>query len=432
MSVLLAVLIIGLIIFVHELGHFLFAKKNGVKVIEFSIGFGPRLFTFVKGETRYSLKIIPFGGSCHMLGYDEEDLESERAYNSKSVYTRMSISFAGPLFNFIFAFILAMILIGFVGYDLAKVVNIQSNSPAAEAGLKEGDIITKFNGSNVDVSRDISIEMFINPLDKKPIDISYIRDGKEYETTITPVLTKRYMFGIEYSDDSSKKVTLTNVVKDSPFEKAGFKIDDILLEINNVELNNYQDLISYLTKNPLTQEEVLIKYERNGDIKEIMVTPELNASYYNMGFYYSTNREKTDALGVIKYSFIELKYQVKTTIKSVGMLITGKLTANDLSGPVGIADIVNKTYEASKPEGIFTVFLSMLELALLISANLGVMNLLPIPALDGGKLIFLIIEAVRRKPIAKEKEGAIQLVGMALLLILAVFVLFNDIKKLFM
>lgn len=432
MSVLLAVLIIGLIIFVHELGHFLFAKKNGVKVIEFSIGFGPRLFTFVKGETRYSLKIIPFGGSCHMLGYDEEDLESERAYNSKSVYTRMSISFAGPLFNFIFAFILAMILIGFVGYDLAKVVNIQSNSPAAEAGLKEGDIITKFNGSNVDVSRDISIEMFINPVDKKPIDISYIRDGKEYETTITPVLTKRYMFGIEYSDDSSKKVTLTNVVKDSPFEKAGFKIDDILLEINNVELNNYQDLISYLTKNPLTQEEVLIKYERNGDIKEIMVTPELNASYYNMGFYYSTNREKTDALGVIKYSFIELKYQVKTTIKSVGMLITGKLTANDLSGPVGIADIVNKTYEASKPEGIFTVFLSMLELALLISANLGVMNLLPIPALDGGKLIFLIIEAVRRKPIAKEKEGAIQLVGMALLLILAVFVLFNDIKKLFM
>ncbi len=432
MSVLLAVLIIGLIIFVHELGHFLFAKKNGVKVIEFSIGFGPRLFTFVKGETRYSLKIIPFGGSCHMLGYDEEDLESERAYNSKSVYTRMSISFAGPLFNFIFAFILAMILIGFVGYDLAKVVNIQSNSPAAEAGLKEGDIITKFNGSNVDVSRDISIEMFINPIDKKPIDISYIRDGKEYETTITPVLTKRYMFGIEYSDDSSKKVTLTNVVKDSPFEKAGFKIDDILLEINNVELNNYQDLISYLTKNPLTQEEVLIKYERNGDIKEIMVTPELNASYYNMGFYYSTNREKTDALGVIKYSFIELKYQVKTTIKSVGMLITGKLTANDLSGPVGIADIVNKTYEASKPEGIFTVFLSMLELALLISANLGVMNLLPIPALDGGKLIFLIIEAVRRKPIAKEKEGAIQLVGMALLLILAVFVLFNDIKKLFM
>ena len=145
-SIIIALLIFGLLVLIHEFGHFIVAKKNGVVVNEFSIGMGPRIFSRVaKSGTRYSVKILPLGGSCAMLGEDEDN-EEEGSFNSKSIWARMAIIFAGPFFNFILAFVLALVVIGFVGADISYVTSVDENSPAYEAGLRTGDRITNYNG----------------------------------------------------------------------------------------------------------------------------------------------------------------------------------------------------------------------------------------------------------------------------------------------
>ena len=141
MGIVIALLVFGFLVFFHELGHFLLAKKNGIAVTEFSIGVGPRLFSFVRGETRYSLKAFPFGGSCQMLGEDGESTD-ESAFHNRSVWARISVVVAGPIFNFILAFLLALIVIGYVGYDKPVVIGVMEGFPAEEAGLMEGDVIT--------------------------------------------------------------------------------------------------------------------------------------------------------------------------------------------------------------------------------------------------------------------------------------------------
>ena len=161
------------------------------------------------------------------------------------------------------------------------------------------------------------------------------------------------------------------------------------------------------------------------------VTPRFVQKYYTAGFSYNLAREKTGVLGTIRYSAHEVVYWIKYTIKSVGMLFTGGLSLNDMSGPVGIVDMIGTTYEASKSDGGLYVFLNMAYLTILLTANLGVMNLLPIPALDGGRLVFLFIEALRGKPISREKEGFVHMIGLIALMALMVVVFFNDIVKLF-
>ena len=145
MSFVAAVLIFGIIIMIHEFGHFLFAKLNGIGVIEFSLGMGPRLYSFEKGGTRYSIKILPFGGSCMMLGEDEENSD-QSAFNNKSVWARISVVAAGPIFNFLLAFLLSMVIVGLTGYQPATVMEVMDGYPAKEAGLLPGDLITEING----------------------------------------------------------------------------------------------------------------------------------------------------------------------------------------------------------------------------------------------------------------------------------------------
>ena len=144
MGIVLAILVFGVIVFVHELGHFLLAKANGIRVDEFSIGMGPRLLSWVKGETRYSLKLLPIGGSC-MMGEDDADDTSEGSFNSKSVWARISVVAAGAIFNFILALIFAVVIIGFTGYDKPVISGVVEGFPAEEAGMQAGDRIVKMN-----------------------------------------------------------------------------------------------------------------------------------------------------------------------------------------------------------------------------------------------------------------------------------------------
>lgn len=352
MNIIIAILIFSLIIIIHELGHFLLAKKNGIGVVEFSVGMGPRLFSFLRNGTRYSLKLFPIGGSCMMLGEDEEN-DDPNAFGKKGVWARISVIAAGPIFNFILAFVLSIIVVGKVGYDPASIVQVNENSPAQEAGLQVGDVIVEINGSNVDNSREVSYYQFFHPTTEKPVTLTINRDGNEMDITITPEKNESdvYMMGFAFNYGRTKTIATTG--------------------------------------------------------------------------------EKMSALGVIKYSAIEVKCWIKSAIQSVGGLINGKVTAKDLGGPVAIVDMIGDGINSTKSAGLSAVVIQVLYMSILLSANLGIMNLLPLPALDGGRLVFLLIEAVRGKPIDQKKEGFVHMIGLALLMILMVFVMFNDISRLF-
>ena len=342
MGIVLAIIVFGLIIFVHEMGHFLLAKANKIRVDEFSLGMGPRLFSFVKGETRYSLKLLPIGGSC-MMGEDDVDDMSEGSFNSKSVWARISVVAAGAIFNFIFALLCAIIVVSYTGYDEPVISGVVEDFPAEEEGMQAGDRIISLNGKRIHLWREVTYHNMFHPGEE--VELVYERDGKKHEITITPEKDEdgNYLIGVT----SPKKYTKPNVFT------------------------------------------------------------------------------------AIQYGAYEVKFWISTTLEGLKMLVTGSVGLDQLSGPVGIVDVVDDAYQQTKSYGVLIVVLQMLNIGLLLSANLGVMNLLPLPALDGGRLVFLVIEAIRGKRVAPNKEGLVHTIGLVLLLILMAFVMFNDVKKLF-
>lgn len=427
MKIVIAILIFSAIVLFHELGHFLLAKKNHVVVTEFSLGMGPRLISTTIGETKYSIKLLPLGGSCAMLGEDEADL-SPGTFNGASVWSRMSIVAAGPIFNFILAFLMALIIIGKIGYVPAEVVDFVDGSPAKEAGLREGDIIKKFNGYTIDIGNDIYTYLTLNELKNEPITLVYERDGEEHTITYQPMVEESYLLGFRRTDTSS--MVVETLIPNMPLGEAGVQEGDRITGINGVEIADGDAYEQYIQEHPLTGEPVEITYERAGLSYEATITPRLYESV-GMDFYYNLGSVKTSGWNVVKYSAIEVKYWIRTTILSLGKLITGQFGVQDLSGPVGVVDVIGETYEESQSMGTTMVWMNMLNIAILLSANLGVMNLLPLPALDGGRLVFCIIEAIRRKPVNQRIEGMVHFVGFMFLMVLMVVVMYNDIMRLF-
>ena len=341
MSYILALIIFSAIVIFHELGHFLLAKWNGIEVIEFSLGMGPRLLSHVWGDTRYSLKLLPIGGSCQMVG-EEEASDSEGAFGNKSVWARIAVVAAGPVFNFILAWVLALIIVGSVGYD-NTMVDIIPDSAAAEAGMEDGDQIISINGSRTWLYREVSL-------------YSSLHQGQ----TATVV------------------------------------------------------------------------FERNGEKQTVVLTPkQSDTGAYLYGFSRTVQREKDGALETVGYSCAEIRYWLKATVESLKMLIGGQVGLEEMSGPVGIVSTIGDTYKESRVDGWYYVTMNMIMIAILLSVNLGVMNLLPIPALDGGRLVFLILEAIRGKAIPQEKESMVHFTGFVLLMGLMAVILFSDLHKLF-
>ncbi len=216
-GVLLSIFAFGVLIISHEFGHFLLAKLNGICVEEFSVGMGPRLLSWQGKETRYSLKAVPFGGSCMMLGEDEES-QDERAFGSKSVWARISVLVAGPFFNFILAFLLAMIVLGSMGIDRPVLTGVMDGYPAQEAGMQAGDRIVKLNDENITFYRDVSLYLALHQ--GESLDVVYERDGKKYEALIVPEYNEEYgsyMMGIEVAGGRTK-VGFLDTVKYSIYE----------------------------------------------------------------------------------------------------------------------------------------------------------------------------------------------------------------------
>jgi regulator of sigma E protease len=426
-NIIIALIIFSILVVFHEFGHFIVAKKNGVVVLEFSVGMGPRLLSRVaKSGTRYSLKLLPIGGSCAMLGEDEDNTE-EGSFNSKSVWARMAIVFAGPFFNFILAFVFSVIGIAIAGTDMPDVVDIDKNSAAYEAGLRTGDRIVNYNGASIGVGREIYLEEYVNPLDGEPIKVTYIRDGQENTIEYKPDSADRYMLGLTYTE-SSREARIDSVSKDSSMDMQGVRAGDVIIAIDGNEISSGTALSKYLDANPPSDKEMTITIKRNGRTIDITAKP-MMTTVYSSGFVYNLQREKQSVLGVLKYSFIEMRYEINMVLKSLKMLVTGKVSANEVSGPVGIVNVIGDAYSETKSEGFKVTALALMSLAVMLSANLGVMNLLPIPALDGGRILLYLVEIITRKPIPKDKEGMIHFVGFVLLMMLMLFLVFNDIRK---
>lgn len=342
------ILIFGIVVIAHEFGHFLLAKANGIHVVEFSVGMGPNLFSFQKGDTKYSLKLFPIGGACMFEGEDglqtAEGEPGEGSFLNANVWARISTVIAGPVFNFIIAFIVALIMVNMIAIRNPVASDVTDGGAALEAGLQPGDRILSLNGEKVYLYEDILL--FTQTYSGGEVEVVYERDGIESSTVLTPKYDEssgRYMLGII-----------------------------------------------------------------NGDFVTL---------------------EGADGL---KYAWYELRYCVRNVTKSLGMLITGRLDRQDVSGPVGMAAAVGEIYEETKEYGWQTVLVNMLNITMLLSVNLGIFNLIPFPALDGGRLVFLLIEVVRGKPVPPDKEGMVHFIGLVFFMILMVFVMFNDISNIFM
>lgn len=353
--------IFAVVVIAHEFGHFLIAKMNGVRVVEFTVGAGPILLKRQGKETLYTWRLLPLGGACifdQEDGLEEEEkkkkqeqqeqelipsTERDRSLNGASVWVRIATYAAGPIFNFLLAFLLSLVVVGMSGSDDTKIAGIVEGYPAQEAGLQVGDRIISLNGERVHLYREVSIFSQLNQ--GGDVKIVYEREGKRYTTTLTP------------------------------------------------------------------------RYDEQ-------------AGRYYMGFSGGLF-EDCNAIETIKASYYEVRYWIKITYKSLFMLFRGEASVSDLSGPVGMAQVVGEVYEEASEYGFLTLIASMLNFAILLSANLGVVNLLPLPALDGGRLVFAFIEAVRGKPVPRKKEAIVHFIGVILLLALMVFVMFNDIRRLF-
>jgi regulator of sigma E protease len=344
-SVIIFFIIFGILVTSHEFGHFIIAKSGGIRVNEFFVGMGPTLWKKQKGDTLYSIKLLPIGGACVFDGMDpvaeEKETYDEHSFLNAPVWRRIATLFAGPFANFIIAYLLAVILVSFSAWNFPVINQLTEDSAAQEAGLLPGDKIISVDGEKVYMAGEVTlISQFA---EGSPMDIVYERDGELHETTLLP----------KYSEEAGR---------------------------------------------------------------------------YFMGVYLGEYGEIKGA-AALKYAWYEVRYYFKTTYRSLALLIKGRLSADDVSGPVGMVKIVDDAYEEVRPYGISAVILTMMSLTVLLSVNLGVMNLLPLPALDGGRLVFQFIEVIFGKPVPPEKEGFVHMIGMVALLCLMVFVLFNDITK---
>ncbi len=387
MNIILIILVFGVIIFFHELGHFIVAKLNHIDVIEFSVGFGPKLFQFTKNGTMYTLRLLPLGGYCMMLSdaiLEEEAEEgatpevNENSFDQKSVWARMITTLAGPIANFILAFLLAMVVIYNCGSDPAKAGYVYSEEYLAE---------------------------YVASLDE---------DDEDYETYLENVEELREYYGDSY-----------------PAAEAGIEAGDTVLKINGSTVKNFRELQIYLQiygdGTPVT----LKIQKEDGTIYDVDVTPTLTTAGYKFGIVSSGYEIPENFLELVKYSAYEVRYWVKATVLSLKLILTRQVSSEDISGPVGVASTMNDTFNEAASYGVITLVLNWVNYIVLLSANLGVMNLLPIPGLDGGRFLFQLIELITRKKVPKEKENIVTVIGFVIVMLLMIVILFNDIKNVF-
>ena len=425
------------LIFIHELGHFLIARKCGVTVEKFSIGFGPKIVGFKSGETEYLIAAIPLGGYVKMKGEDpgEELDNAQGSFSAAPVAQRLAIAFGGPLFNILFAILIyvSVFLMGIPTKGTA-VGKVHDPSPAQEAGLKTGDRIIEIDGRKT-----LYWEQLLNIVHNAPgkkMDFVVERDsGEIVSIPITPksgevpnMFGEKEKVGLIGIESLERKIY--SVEDDSPASRAGLQQGDDILAIDGTEMRGFSDLRTAALDKP--EQELTFRIRRNGDSLELKITPESKTAKNIQGedieYGYLGLRISGDTV-IEQYSLpgafvrgLEKTWEIVVMIStSIQKLVTGSISPKTIGGPI----LIFQVYGHQAEQGL----LDFIMLTALISINLGLLNLLPIPILDGGHIFFYLIEILKGKPVSeKNRERAAQ-VGLFMLLSLMIFAFYNDIMR---
>ena len=371
--ILIFVFILSLVIFIHELGHFLAARKVGIFVEEFALGMGPKLIQ-LKGKKRskyvhpddtegevtlYTLRLFPIGGYCKMRDDNEDIKDDPEAMNNKSIKARILVVTGGSIMNFLLAFLLFFLLVMMRGYNIMDVRSLDPEKPGYHAGLQVGDRITHINGSRVSLHEDFMFMMEMNG--GQEMEMRVDRNGQSVNLQVTPQWLpdqERFVIGFTHG-------RMFGLIHSRP--------DDPNFDFRRVQVPGGM----------LTAAEMIV-------------------------------------------------FHIRAPFRMLARAVNGETMPEGAGfvGPIGLGGQVVEVYEEVVEFGFLSLFLTMLLFTALINAALGVMNLLPIPALDGARLVFLIVEGIRRKPVPQEKEAMVHFVGIVCLLALAAFIAYRDIVRL--
>ncbi len=338
MTTVATIFVFGLLVFVHELGHFITAKMTGMRVDEFAIGFGPKVISYKYGETLYSWRIVPLGGFNKIAGMDPDEEQDESSFSAKSIPARMLVIVAGSTMNFVLPILLFMTIFLNAGID---------------------------NPSNAPI--------------------------------------------------------IGNVFTDRPAAQAGLSLGDLILSVNDTDITSWREFVNIVQVN--AGNELTLRYQHNGEIKKTVVVPEYDEKVNRgiIGVMPQIEKYHPDFIEAFGLAVKQTYLVASSMVVGIGQMITGKVAA-EVAGPIGVAQMAGEVAQLG--------LMPLLQFAAFLSINLGLINLLPVPMLDGGHLVTLAVEGLRGKPLSKQHMQFIQMIGFALLLLLFLVATFKDISRL--
>lgn len=409
------IFILGFLVFIHEGGHFLVAKLCKIKVNEFAIGFGPTVWKKQGKETKYALRLIPLGGFVSMEG-EEERSDEEGSFSKASIPKRIAVVAAGGLVNIIFALLVYFVLMSFTGNNVSNYVNsVIPDTSAQQVGLMSGDKILKVNGKTIFYKADL--DEALQNCNGETLEVVIERNGEEQTLQLEP-MTEQYNYtGIAISGAGELNTEIAAIYPNSPADMQGLETKDVILFVNGVEVQgDAQKLVEEINQN--IGEVLKFTIERNGETLDLSITPEVRANYY-LGVYLKL--AENNFANNVYYAFFETGEFAFSIVDNLKLLFTGNVSIDQMMGPVGIGEVVAQT----------NGFADFIYILALVSISLGFTNLLPFPPLDGGKIVILLIEAIRRKPMKQQTELTIQMIGFMLLIGLSIIVTYNDVLRVF-
>ena len=427
MTTLLAFLfVLGVLVFVHELGHFLAARRIGVRVVTFSLGFGPKLLKFRRGDTEYCVSAIPLGGYVKMAGETPNDPRTGTPdeFMSKTKWERFQVLIMGPVMNIVLAVVVMAVVLAQgaevpVYQDQPPVVGaVESGSPAEQAGIQGGDLIVDVAGRAVDTWEDLFLAIGTRP--DRDVALTLRRAGQTRSVTVRPVPETRYEIGtIGVLPDINPIVA--SVIAGEPAERAGLLAGDLVLAVDGEPMVTRTQLVDTISRNG--GQEIELTIEREGRERLIRATPALRGDRGLLGIYV-TEPTRSFTPGPFEALQLSVERNIEFSgliFQTLGGLIVGETSPRQLMGPVAIAQLSGESAEAG--------WIALFSLMASISLNLGLLNLLPIPVLDGGHILIIALEGVSRRDFSMAVKEKMLLAGFVLLMTLMVTVIYNDLTR---